>query len=193
MGCTKAFYSSRPECRPSGVRLIHIFLHKFQYFISIRYQRYTFIPQSFRTTFADTQAWSCRRPWLYPPSASCMVLIGAASSQRTIDLAISAFEATNMPMRPLGVYASGHSGYRYATTQGIRMLPLRVYSCGQSGYTQATTRGTRMRSLREYSCGHSGYTHAATQFIRLRPLWVYACSHSGDVQMIQKRAITVKR
>ena len=39
------------------------FFHKFLFFISIRYKRYTFIMQSFRTTFADTQDWSCRRPW----------------------------------------------------------------------------------------------------------------------------------
>ena len=29
----------------------------------VTYQRYTFSVQSFRTPFADTQAWSCRRPW----------------------------------------------------------------------------------------------------------------------------------
>ena len=27
-----------------------------------------FIMQSFRTPFADTQTWSCRRPWSYPSS-----------------------------------------------------------------------------------------------------------------------------
>ena len=50
-------------CWESGVRLIHFFLHKCEYFISIRHQRYTFIIQSCSTPFADTQAWSCSCAW----------------------------------------------------------------------------------------------------------------------------------
>ena len=83
-GTAKAFYSSRPGCRPSGVRLIHFFLHEFSYFISNLYQRYTFIMQSFRTLFADTQAWSCRRTWYCPWGWGCDQSIGSTVSDAIV-------------------------------------------------------------------------------------------------------------
>ena len=63
-GIRKAFYSSRPGCRQGGVRLIHFFLHEFEYFITIRYPRNTFITQSFRRH----PGLECRGPWHLSPN-----------------------------------------------------------------------------------------------------------------------------
>ena len=60
---SQCIYSSRPGCRQSGVRLIHFFLTNFNISSLFGIQDTIFITQSFRTPCAETQAWSCRKPW----------------------------------------------------------------------------------------------------------------------------------